>query len=68
MVFIKKIFLISFLLILISCEGDKTYILVEQDETDSVFIINEGMVEVTLTNEAGKELILAFLEEGEVFG
>lgn len=46
----------------------KTYILVEEDETDSVFIIKEGTVEVTLTNEAGKELILAFLEEGEVFG
>jgi len=46
----------------------KTYILVEEDETDSVFIIKKGTVEVTLTNEAGKELILAFLEEGEVFG
>ena len=32
----------------------KTYILVEEDETDSVFIIKKGTVEVTLTNEAGK--------------
>ena len=34
MVFIKKIFLISFLLILISCEGDKTYILVEPGKVE----------------------------------
>jgi len=46
----------------------KSYILVEEDDTDSVFIIKKGTVEITLTNEAGRELILAFLEEGEVFG
>ena len=34
MVFIKKIFLISFLLILTSCEGDKTYILVEPGKVE----------------------------------
>ena len=34
MVFIKKIFLISFLLILISCEKDKTYILVEPGKVE----------------------------------
>ena len=34
MIHIKKIFLISFFLILISCEKDKTYILVEPGKVE----------------------------------
>ena len=46
----------------------KSYILLEEEETDTVFIISKGTVQVTKTLEDGKEVILAYLEEGEFFG
>ena len=46
----------------------ESYILLEEEETDNVFIISSGTVQVTKTIEDGKEVILAYLEEGEIFG
>lgn len=46
----------------------KSYILLEEEETDTVFIISKGTVQVTKTLEDGKEVILAYLEEGDFFG
>jgi len=46
----------------------ESYILLEEEETDNVFIISQGTVQVTKTLEDGKEVILAYLEEGEFFG
>ena len=45
MSFIKKIFIISFFLILISCQSDKTYILVEPGkvEINKIYSVNTNM-------------------------
>ena len=45
MLVIKKIFIISFFLILISCQSDKTYILVEPGkvEINKIYSVNTNM-------------------------
>jgi len=45
-----------------------TVIMSEGDETDSLYIICEGKVKVTIIDEHGKEIILSILEEGDYFG
>ena len=44
-----------------------TIILAEQ-EGDAFFIIQKGRVKVSVSREGGKEVILSFLGEGQVFG
>jgi CRP/FNR family transcriptional regulator, cyclic AMP receptor protein len=43
-------------------------ILMEADETSSLFILAKGEVKVVLTAEDGREAILASLKEGDFFG
>ncbi len=38
------------------------------DTTNAVYIINKGKVKVCKTSEAGKEVVIAVLDEGEHFG
>jgi CRP/FNR family cyclic AMP-dependent transcriptional regulator len=45
-----------------------TLIIQEGDTSDSLFIIKEGKVNVTLSNDQGKEIILSTLTKGAHFG
>jgi CRP/FNR family cyclic AMP-dependent transcriptional regulator len=45
-----------------------TLVIHEGDTSDSLFIIKEGKVNVTLANEQGKEIILSTLTKGDHFG
>ena len=45
-----------------------TVIVSQGDETDSVYVILEGKVDVYLQNDKGKEIIINTLGEGETFG
>ena len=43
-------------------------ILMEDDEGDTLFIIDEGSVKITRISEDGREVILSMLGEGDFFG
>lgn len=43
-------------------------IILEEEEGDTLFIIREGQVKVTILSEGGRELILSLLGQGAVFG
>ena len=43
-------------------------ILMEEDEGDTLFIIDTGSVKITRISEDGREVILSMLGEGEFFG
>ena len=43
-------------------------IILEEEFGDVVFIVNKGTVKITRVNDEGKEVILAMLGSGEVFG
>lgn len=45
-----------------------TILVSEGDETDSLFIIENGKVKVYLSDEEGKEVIINILEDGDYFG
>jgi CRP/FNR family cyclic AMP-dependent transcriptional regulator len=45
-----------------------TVVMSEGDRTDSLYIICEGKVKVTIIDEHGKEIILSILEPGDYFG
>ncbi|MGR9052948.1 MAG: Crp/Fnr family transcriptional regulator [Gammaproteobacteria bacterium] len=45
-----------------------TLVISEGDTASSLFIIKEGRVNVTLSNEQGKEIILSSLSQGDHFG
>ncbi len=45
-----------------------TLVISEGDESSAMYLIKEGRVKVTLTNEEGKELILTTLKQGDNFG
>ena len=45
-----------------------TLVISEGDDTSAMYVIKEGKVKVTLTNEDGKELILTTLQHGDNFG
>ena len=58
---------------LIDEAGQKTYpkntiLFSEGDETDSLYIVLKGRVKAFLTNQEGKEIILAVFGPGEYFG
>ena len=43
-------------------------IILAEEEGDTLFIISQGQVKVSIVSEAGREAILALLGEGAVFG
>ena len=43
-------------------------IILEEEFGDVVFIVDKGTVKITRVNDEGKEVILAMLGSGEVFG
>ena len=43
-------------------------IILEEEMGDVVFIVKDGTVKITRVNDEGKEVILAMLGGGEVFG
>ena len=45
-----------------------TLVVSEGDTSNSMYLIKEGKVNVTLTNEEGKEMILTTLQQGDNFG
>jgi CRP/FNR family transcriptional regulator, cyclic AMP receptor protein len=45
-----------------------TLVISEGDDSTAMYVIKEGKVKVTLTNEDGKELILTTLRQGDNFG
>lgn len=45
-----------------------TLLISEGDDSDSLFLIKKGKVNVLIANEEGKEMILSTLHEGEHFG
>ncbi len=48
--------------------SDGEMILYEGDPSDSVYMIESGQVEVVLEDQEQGELILTFLQEGDIFG
>lgn len=46
----------------------KEYIYFPEDPANTVFLLKEGRVKISLLTEEGRELIFAILEPGEVFG
>jgi CRP/FNR family cyclic AMP-dependent transcriptional regulator len=45
-----------------------TVIINEGDDTDSLYLINEGKVKIVLSDEDGKEVIISMLGPGDFFG
>ncbi len=45
-----------------------TIIFSEGDKTDSLYVITDGKIKVTINDEDGKEIILSILGSGEYFG
>jgi CRP/FNR family transcriptional regulator, cyclic AMP receptor protein len=45
-----------------------TLVLSEGDDTSAMYLIKEGKVKITLTNDEGKEWILNTLQQGDNFG
>lgn len=45
-----------------------TVVILDGDESDSLYLILKGKVKIFLTDEAGKEVILNYQTEGEYFG
>ena len=43
-------------------------IILEEEYGDKIFIVKEGTVKITRVNDEGKEVILALLGNGEIFG
>ena len=48
--------------------GKKSTIFAQGDETDGLFFIQEGKVQLSVVSEAGKEATLGILSEGDFFG
>jgi len=48
--------------------GKKSKIFAQGDETDGLFFIQEGKVQLSVVSEAGKEATLGILSEGDFFG
>lgn len=48
--------------------GKRSTIFAQGDETDGLFFIQEGKVQLSVVSEAGKEAILGILSEGDFFG
>jgi CRP/FNR family transcriptional regulator len=46
----------------------KEYIYFPEDPANTIFLLKEGRVKISLLTEKGRELTLAILEPGEVFG
>ena len=46
----------------------KTVVIETGEVSDSLFYILEGTLTVSVTDESGREMILAYLSEGEFFG
>ena len=43
-------------------------IILEEEYGDLVFVVNSGTIKITRVNDEGKEVILALLGPGEIFG
>ena len=43
-------------------------IILEEEYGDLVFVVQEGTIKITRVNDEGKEVILALLGPGEIFG
>jgi CRP-like cAMP-binding protein len=48
--------------------GKKSTIFAQGDETDGLFFIHEGKVQLSVVSEAGKEATLGILSKGDFFG
>jgi CRP-like cAMP-binding protein len=46
----------------------KEYIYFPEDAADSIFLLKQGRIKISRMTEEGRELILAILEPGEIFG
>ena len=45
-----------------------SFIITEGDDGDFLFVLNRGSAKVTRESEEGREVIFAFLREGDIFG